>query len=790
VIAEVIRGNAIPDLVSYLFGPGRGNEHINQHLVAGYADAVFTADGRLWQDEPGVTRHVRAEARELGWQLEYPHSRWGTEVPHGYVWHCSLSIRAAEGPLTDAEWTHAAHAVIDALGFSGAGGKAPCRWAAVRHGPSGDGNDHIHLAVNLVREDGTKASTWNDYRKAGQVCAELEERFGLQPVPGRISGRSVPEPSRADREISAACGDPEPLRVRLERKVRASAAAARSEAQFIAVARQHGLLIRPRYAADGSAPAVTGYAVADRDGRLAYSSRTGTRGPVWFGGSKLATDLSLPNLRRRWEHGGTDAKTARIQALAAWSAAATLDNLPAPAGTPGRPHALAIGDDPAAAADLLAAAATACEPGRPGPLSEAARHMARAAQQHPATVRTPEVMAIVADMASTFMAITQAGNQQGALLLVEEISALVDACAAKARARARAGTATATVTRDAQQANVLVRASLAALAKTADQQARAGLPATRRNQSKESGDTMPEPTHEEEFLSHLTSAGVLSARLLRAALARRGKGGAADVKALKAAGYKAETPFDDHLRRELGEHRWARYVADPARIVCAAQITDAARAGRDVPAMLTRVCEQRAWENDARSPAQSVARVLSYRIKRELSRPANRQKTTSIRTDGGTTPPAPSPAASPRPVPRTPWDDRLRALLGERRWDQYATDERRRDVATQLTEAAADGHDIGSLITEAVNCREWEDDPASPSRRVASVLLSRVKGAIASGEFKTAGTGGQLPSGIAQLVARSAAPASGTENGNRPAEADQMPSRARDARHQPDRGRG
>jgi hypothetical protein len=105
VIAEVIRGNAMPDLVSYLFGPGKHNEHVNQHLVAGYADAVFTAHGKLWQTEPGATRSLRSEARELGWQLEYPHSRSGTEVPHGYVWHCSLSIRSAEGPLTDAQWT-------------------------------------------------------------------------------------------------------------------------------------------------------------------------------------------------------------------------------------------------------------------------------------------------------------------------------------------------------------------------------------------------------------------------------------------------------------------------------------------------------------------------------------------------------------------------------------------------------------------------------------------------------------------------------------------------------------
>jgi hypothetical protein len=39
---------------------------------------------------------------------------------------------------------------------------------------------------------------------------------------------------------------------------------------------------------------VTGYAIADRDARHAYSKKTGTRGPIWFGGGKLATDLPPP----------------------------------------------------------------------------------------------------------------------------------------------------------------------------------------------------------------------------------------------------------------------------------------------------------------------------------------------------------------------------------------------------------------------------------------------------------------------------------------------------------------
>lgn len=36
-------------------------------------------------------------------------------------------------------------------------GLADCAWLAVHHGSSKDGNDHVHIAVNLVREDGRRA---------------------------------------------------------------------------------------------------------------------------------------------------------------------------------------------------------------------------------------------------------------------------------------------------------------------------------------------------------------------------------------------------------------------------------------------------------------------------------------------------------------------------------------------------------------------------------------------------------------------------------------------------------
>jgi hypothetical protein len=57
-------------------------------------------------------------------------------------------------------------------------GKADCRWVAVRHGLSTNGNDHIHIAVSLVREDRTKASVHND-------------RPGHSRSPGTSSGNTA-----------------------------------------------------------------------------------------------------------------------------------------------------------------------------------------------------------------------------------------------------------------------------------------------------------------------------------------------------------------------------------------------------------------------------------------------------------------------------------------------------------------------------------------------------------------------------------------------------------------------
>ncbi|MBH1934129.1 hypothetical protein I5Q34_07440 [Streptomyces sp. AV19] len=281
MIPNVTRGQDMGDLVRYLFGPGRANEHTDPHTVA-VADGCWSEGFPAFADD--------SELSELITDLEAPRKLFGTEVKDGYVWHCSLALPPEDGELGDERWATAARRLVEAMGFSEGSGRAPCRWIAVHHGKSTGGNDHVHIAVNLVREDGTVANVFRDYARTQQVCAALEREFGLRVVEGR-RGRGMPGIKRGEREAAARRGRPEPARLTLARRVRAAAVASTSEGDFVAHLRRSGVLVRPRYKAGGQHE-VVGYSVALRE-------RNGDA-PVWYGGGKLAKDLTLTQLRAQW----------------------------------------------------------------------------------------------------------------------------------------------------------------------------------------------------------------------------------------------------------------------------------------------------------------------------------------------------------------------------------------------------------------------------------------------------------------------------------------------------------
>jgi hypothetical protein len=258
------RGSNTVGLMRYLFGPGSSLEHTDQRIIA--ADpALGVADGtRLDHARDGMRIYA------LGRDLDSHRVLLGAEPAAGWVWHCAVSLPPEEaGRLSDAAWARLARTTIGRLGFDAGpdAGWAPCRWIAVHHGLSVGGNDHIHLMVNLVREDGTLAATWNDRRTMSRLCAETEALHGLTRVEGR-TGRGIPGYSKAEHQRLKA--GLEAHRHRVARIVRSCALVAADEADFVHLARHSGLEVRLRHGADGM---VSGYSVGltDTDGAVLSS---------------------------------------------------------------------------------------------------------------------------------------------------------------------------------------------------------------------------------------------------------------------------------------------------------------------------------------------------------------------------------------------------------------------------------------------------------------------------------------------------------------------------------------
>jgi hypothetical protein len=191
--------------------------------------------------------------------------------------------------LSDAEWGHLARDIMDRTGLAPRGqDDEAIRWIAVRHAP-----DHIHIAGTLARQDGARPQFWNDYYRVREACQAAEERHGLRRTApaDRTAGRC---PTRAEHEKARRQGRPEAPRITLRRAVATAAAGAGSEEEFFTRLREAGVLVRVRYSTRTPGQ-VTGYAVA-LAGDTAHAG-----GQVWFGGGKLAADLTLPKLRARWD---------------------------------------------------------------------------------------------------------------------------------------------------------------------------------------------------------------------------------------------------------------------------------------------------------------------------------------------------------------------------------------------------------------------------------------------------------------------------------------------------------
>ena len=280
MIGKVLRGTRPEGLVYYLFGPGRREEHRDPHLVAGWRHP-----GEL---EPPLHPDGRRDFRRLNGLLNQPHAALGPRGLERPVWHCVVRAAPEDRMLSDHEWGQVARDIMDRTGLAPHGqDDEAIRWVAVRHA-----DDHIHLVGMLARQDGARPQCWNDFYRVREACQAAEERYGLRSTaPGdRTAGR---RPTRAENEKAHRQGRQEAPRITLRRAAYTAAAGAASEEEFFCRLRDSGVLVRIRYSVRDPGQ-VTGYAIA------LSGDTTRAGGPVWFGGGKLAADLSLPKLRCRW----------------------------------------------------------------------------------------------------------------------------------------------------------------------------------------------------------------------------------------------------------------------------------------------------------------------------------------------------------------------------------------------------------------------------------------------------------------------------------------------------------
>jgi hypothetical protein len=287
VITKVVHGWRPAGLLAYLLGPGTAEVHRAPRVIATW-DGLDSA----WQPASTGLGPYDLTLGPLITALHAPAIAAGlpTRAPvetgkRGYVWHCSARVAATDRVLSDGEWAGIARELLDGAGIAVRGDSGGPRWVAVRHA-----EDHIHIAAVLVRQD-TSRRFWphHDYPKLRTAARRIEQRLGLT-VTAAPDGTAAPRPSRGEIEKAGRQGRV-PARVELRRAAQQAAVAATNVDGFVAHLQQRGSRVGLRRAPSGD---LLGYKLA-RPGDLTAAGE-----PVFYSGSKLAPDLSLPRLQQRW----------------------------------------------------------------------------------------------------------------------------------------------------------------------------------------------------------------------------------------------------------------------------------------------------------------------------------------------------------------------------------------------------------------------------------------------------------------------------------------------------------
>jgi hypothetical protein len=280
VIAAIKRaGSNTRGLLAYLYGPGDHDEHLDPHIVAGFA--------MLGMPDPG--RDENATLTELARHLDEPvrlrNSEFGKKVTD-HVWHCPVRAAPEDRYLSDAEWGDIAQRIVEAAGIAPAGDDLACRWIAVRHA-----DDHIHILATTVREDGRRPKLHDSGIRVGDACREIEKDYGLRRLKkGDRTGAR--RPTQAEMHKAERLGWDQPSPEWLQDRIRAAMPHLANAEEFIAYLEASGVEVQVRRGPSGD---LLGYA-AGRPGDLNEAGEQ-----IYHPGSKISPDLSLPKIKARLE---------------------------------------------------------------------------------------------------------------------------------------------------------------------------------------------------------------------------------------------------------------------------------------------------------------------------------------------------------------------------------------------------------------------------------------------------------------------------------------------------------
>lgn len=284
-------GSRTHGLLVYLYGP---RQHTDAHLVGSW-DGFAPDPGR----DTGLDPDPKVTLARLTAALDLRVKQAGDRAPAKHVWHCSVRTAPGDRRLDDEEWNAVAQRIFHATGIAPAGDSDGCRWIAVRHA-----EDHMNIVATLVRGDLHNPRLNYDFNKAQAECRRIEKEMGLRRL-NAGDGTAAKNPSSAEKFKAERTGRPETSRETLREAVRRAVAGADSEEKFFTRLREAGVRVKLRHAPSGDA---LGYNVALPGDR----NRDGD--PIWYPGSKLAPDLSLPKIRLRLTDGAAEPSTPAVGA--------------------------------------------------------------------------------------------------------------------------------------------------------------------------------------------------------------------------------------------------------------------------------------------------------------------------------------------------------------------------------------------------------------------------------------------------------------------------------------------